>query len=172
MTTSRRLLALVAALLLGGLSLAACGDDSDDASGAVDGLEVTGAWARTSPMMATAGAAYMQITSNDDDRIVSASVPADVAAAVEIHEVVPVEMADGDMADGDMGDDEMADHDMGDGEEPMMDMPMTMRELQGGLELPAGETVTLQPGGYHIMLLDLPDALEIGETFELELTLE
>ena len=71
MTTSRRLLALVAALLLGGLSLAACGDDSDDASGAPDGLEVTGAWARNSPMMATAGAAYMQVTSSEDDRIVS-----------------------------------------------------------------------------------------------------
>ena len=32
---------------------------------------------------------------------------------------------------------------------------MRMRELSDGLELPAGKTVELAPGGYHIMLMNL-----------------
>ncbi len=32
---------------------------------------------------------------------------------------------------------------------------MTMAAVKGGLELPAGKTVELKPGGYHIMLMDL-----------------
>src|SRR5690606_34829876 len=31
---------------------------------------------------------------------------------------------------------------------------MRMRELSGGLDLPAGKTVELKPGGYHVMLMD------------------
>jgi len=40
------------------------------------------------------------------------------------------------------------------------------------LEIPAGETVSLEPGGYHIMLLDLASPLEEGSTVELTLTFE
>ena len=36
---------------------------------------------------------------------------------------------------------------------------MRMRAVQGGLDLPAGKTVELKPGSYHIMLLDLKTAL-------------
>ncbi len=32
---------------------------------------------------------------------------------------------------------------------------MTMRAVQGGLELPAGKAVELKPGAYHVMLMDL-----------------
>ena len=32
---------------------------------------------------------------------------------------------------------------------------MTMRAVQGGLDLPAGKAVELKPGGYHVMLMDL-----------------
>jgi len=32
---------------------------------------------------------------------------------------------------------------------------MKMQALPDGLELPAGKTVELKPGGYHLMLLDL-----------------
>ena len=32
---------------------------------------------------------------------------------------------------------------------------MRMRELEKGLEIPAGATVTLKPGGYHIMFMEL-----------------
>lgn len=32
---------------------------------------------------------------------------------------------------------------------------MKMRAVAGGLDLPAGKTVELKPGGYHVMLMDL-----------------
>ena len=32
---------------------------------------------------------------------------------------------------------------------------MKMRAVEGGLDLPAGKTVELKPGGYHVMLMDL-----------------
>ncbi|MBN2470223.1 MAG: copper chaperone PCu(A)C [Anaerolineae bacterium] len=49
---------------------------------------------------------------------------------------------------------------------------MRMRPLPDGLEIPAGETVTLQPGGYHIMLMDLQHDLTAGESITLLLTFE
>ncbi len=36
---------------------------------------------------------------------------------------------------------------------------MKMRAVAGGLDLPAGKTVELKPGGYHIMLMDLKTPL-------------
>lgn len=47
-----------------------------------------------------------------------------------------------------------------------------MRPLENGLELPAGETVKLAPGGYHIMMIGLTQDLTAGMTFELTLTFE
>ena len=41
-----------------------------------------------------------------------------------------------------------------------------------GLELPAGKTVALQPGGYHVMLMDLKQPLKAGDTVPLTLTIE
>lgn len=36
---------------------------------------------------------------------------------------------------------------------------MKMRAVEGGLSLPAGKTVELKPGGYHVMLMDLKSPL-------------
>ncbi|MDI9330413.1 MAG: copper chaperone PCu(A)C [Alphaproteobacteria bacterium] len=38
---------------------------------------------------------------------------------------------------------------------------MRMSALPNGLELPAGKTVELKPGGYHVMLMDLKAALPV-----------
>ncbi len=40
------------------------------------------------------------------------------------------------------------------------------------LELPAGKTVKLEPGGYHIMLFDIRHSLVAGQKLKLELTVE
>ena len=37
---------------------------------------------------------------------------------------------------------------------------MRMRAVAGGLDLPAGKTVELKSGGYHVMLMDLKTALK------------
>ena len=44
--------------------------------------------------------------------------------------------------------------------------------MQPAIDLPAGQTVELAPGGLHIMLIGLSRALEEGQTFPLTLTFE
>ena len=46
---------------------------------------------------------------------------------------------------------------------------MKMRAVQGGLDLPAGKTVELKPGGYHVMLMDLKAALPKDTTVPMTL---
>jgi len=53
----------------------------------------------------------------------------------------------------------------------MQGMVMKMRPLSG-LDIPAGQPVTLKPGGDHIMLMGLNQALRPGETFPLTLDFE
>lgn len=47
---------------------------------------------------------------------------------------------------------------------------MMMRELEAGLPLPAGQAVSLAPGGNHIMLMGVTDPLRAGDTVPLTLT--
>lgn len=47
-----------------------------------------------------------------------------------------------------------------------------MREIEGGLEIPAGGAVTLAPGGKHIMLMGLTGPLAEGAEITLTLTFE
>lgn len=47
---------------------------------------------------------------------------------------------------------------------------MRMRAVPA-LDLPAGKTVALKPGGYHVMLMELKQALPQGSTVPLTLTL-
>ena len=49
---------------------------------------------------------------------------------------------------------------------------MRMRPLTKGLELPAGTAVQLQPGGYHLMLMDLKLPLQKDTTIPVTLTLQ
>ncbi|MGZ9098937.1 MAG: copper chaperone PCu(A)C [Brevundimonas sp.] len=49
---------------------------------------------------------------------------------------------------------------------------MMMNELREGLALPAGETVALEPGGNHLMLLGVKEPLVAGDTVALTLTFE
>lgn len=170
----RRMIALAAVATL---SLVACG--GDDASNtsmtsntsmnteapSESGIEVTGAWARTSPMMASMGAAYMTIVSANGDRLLAASVDSSIADHAEVHEVVPSDGTDTSMA---------PDTSMAMGSDTSMSMPsteMVMREVES-IDLPAGEMVMLKPGGYHVMLIDLVSPLEIGQTFDVTLTFE
>jgi len=49
---------------------------------------------------------------------------------------------------------------------------MKMRELAEGLEIPAGATVALAPGGYHIMFMGLNQAFVEGESITITLVFE
>ncbi|MGE3074933.1 MAG: copper chaperone PCu(A)C [Dehalococcoidia bacterium] len=47
-----------------------------------------------------------------------------------------------------------------------------MQEKEGGFPVPAKGELMLQPGGYHVMLMNLKEPLKAGETVELELQFE
>ena len=49
---------------------------------------------------------------------------------------------------------------------------MTMKQLADGLEIPAGGEVTLKPGSFHIMFMDLKKPVRQGEPFKGTLTFE
>lgn len=53
----------------------------------------------------------------------------------------------------------------------MVDDVMKMREIDG-LDLPAGQTVELKPGGYHIMLMSLHAQVKGGDSVPITLTFE
>ncbi len=130
-------------LLLTVLALAFAG------CGGGDDISIDGEWARNSPKRADRGAVYMNIESADGDRLVSASVDSSIAAKVEVHETVPV-----------------------DGETNEEGMAMMMMQEVAAIDLPAGETVVLKPGGLHIMFIDLARPLELGEKIDLTLNFE
>ena len=48
----------------------------------------------------------------------------------------------------------------------------TMREVDDGIAINPGGHVSLQPGGYHVMLLGVEEIPEIGSTFEVVLDFE
>jgi copper(I)-binding protein len=147
----------VSLLVVVALLAAACGDDDGGAVGAGGGVSVANAWSRNSPAVAGAAAVYVDITNDGDaaDRLVRASVPASTAGKVELHETTAAPMPSS-MSPTTMG-----------GAAPMM----TMKPVSS-IAVPAGQTVKLQPGGYHIMLMDLPAQLEVGSRFDVTLTFD
>jgi len=100
---------------------------------------VKDAWVRGTVPAQKATGAFMQITSIQGGKLVSAASP--VAGTVEIHEM---------KMEGDV---------------------MKMAAVSG-LDLPAGKTVELKPGGYHVMLLDLKQQLKDGDVVPFSVTVE
>ena len=98
-----------------------------------DAVEVQGAWTRTTVTGQSAAGVYLRLTAATASRLVEVHTP--VAGMAAVHEM---RMDNGAVA--------FASNHAG---------VMRMRELSDGLELPAGKTVELAPGGYHIMLMNL-----------------
>jgi copper(I)-binding protein len=164
----KKMLVLFAAVLtLGGL-VAACG--SDDSTSSSDQVSVNDAWTRITTPTATTGAVYMDLESPDGDRLMKASVPSDVAGKTEIHETVGGEAADGEAMDPAM--EGTMEGQGATGEDSAMSGAMMGMRPIDSLELPAGEEVALEPGGYHIMLMDLVQPIEEGDTVPVTLTFE
>jgi hypothetical protein len=136
---------LAASIILAGGAVAAQDEMGDEpasmspteATGS--GLQIMEAWARESPMLDLAGAAYMVIRNGTDadDALVGASSPA--AAVVELHLSSM-------------------------NEEGMMSMNQVTE-----IPVPAGGEAVLKPGSYHVMLIDLIEPLEAGSEIELAL---
>lgn len=99
-------------------------------------------WIRQPPPSAQVAAGYMRIKNPGADTDRLLAVETAAAARVEIHEMEEV------------------------------DGIMRMREVQGGLEVPASGQVALMPGGYHLMLVEPREGLVAGEQLEATLVFE
>jgi copper(I)-binding protein len=99
----------------------------------VGSMHISQPWARATPKGASSAAGYMTITNKGSTADRVSCVSSDAAAQCQIHSMT---------MDGGV---------------------MKMRPVEGGLEIKPGETVTLQPGGFHMMLVDLKHPLEAGQ---------
>jgi hypothetical protein len=79
----KRVTVVIAVFVLLALAVAACGGASGTSG---SGITVSGAWARPSPMIESAVAAYMILQNNGATEDKLLSVESDVAKNVELHE--------------------------------------------------------------------------------------
>lgn len=108
----------------------------------VGGLEIGHPWARATPKAAPVGGGYLTVRNTGSTDDRLVAVEAGVSSKVEIHEM---------SMDGGV---------------------MKMRALDQGLPVPAGETVELKPGGYHVMFIGLAAPFEAGKAFKGKLVFE
>lgn len=86
-------------------------------------------------------AAFGVLTNDSDDDVTVVAAHSPASARLELHETTAG--ADGTMA---------------------------MREIDGGFTIPAGEDLTLEPGGNHLMFMDLTAPLHPGDDVSFTLT--
>jgi len=99
-------------------------------------------WARATPGGAKTGAVYMTLDNKSGTADRLTGASSDVADKLQIHEM------------------------------KVENGVMKMREIAGGLSIPASGSVVLKPGSYHVMLIGLKKPLTVGEKFPLTLTFE
>ncbi len=99
-------------------------------------LKISAPWARATPNGASVGGGYLTITNTGTESDRFVGGASTVAKEVQIHEMT--------MANG----------------------VMKMRPVAGGLEIKPGQTVKLNPGGYHIMFMGMKQQLKEGEHFK------
>lgn len=135
------------AVVVAGL-VAACGSDASTATFAVEA-----AWSRPTPSMATNGVIYMTVTTDVDDVLVAAEVPSSVALRAELHES---------MSSGAAGSGHHGGGDAESGEAAHVEE----------FAVTVGTPLVFEPGGNHVMLIDLVQPLAIGDRFSLTLRFE
>lgn len=99
----------------------------------VGSLEISHPTVRATPPNAPVSGGYLTIKNTGSDADRLIGGSAAFAGKVEVHEM---------KMDGDV---------------------MKMREVEGGLEIPAGGEVVLKPGGLHIMFMKLSERMTEGE---------
>ena len=131
---------------LGGIGVAQSDDDvmnaTEPETSMDDGLTVEGVWSRPSAAVDGVAAAYMTLRNSSDVDEVFITAASPAAGAVELHETT--EDAEG-----------------------MMSMSPV-----ASITVPAGGDVVLEPGGYHLMLVDLPEPLAEGDSVDLTLVFQ
>lgn len=103
-------------------------------------LEITGGWARAMLPGQPAGGAYATIANKGGEPDRLVAASSPAAGKVEIHTMAVVNDV------------------------------MTMRPVEGGLEIPAGGKVEMKPGGFHMMFMQVSEPFKKGG--EVAVTLE
>jgi periplasmic copper chaperone A len=94
------------------------------------------AWARATPKGASVGGGYMKITNSGTAPDHLIGGSTEISRDVEVHEM------------------------------KMEGGVMMMRPVAGGIEIEPGQTVTLDPSGYHVMFVGLKEQLKQGDHFK------
>lgn len=145
-TTHRALLAAFVALCLATPAFSHNGIDHSAAGEmapiTIGDIAITGPFTRATLPNAPVGGGFLTLTNNGASDDRLVSVSSPIARDAQIHEMA---------MEGDV---------------------MKMRQLVDGLVIPAGQSVVLEPGGYHIMFMGLTQALVEGETVPVTLTFE
>ncbi len=105
-------------------------------------LVITQPWSRATPNGAKVAAGYLQITNKGTAEDHFIAVSTERAASGEIHEMA------------------------------MNNGVMTMRPLDKGLAIAPGQTVTLAPGGYHLMFMQPKVPFKEGDKIPVTLSFE
>jgi len=105
-------------------------------------LQVSGPWARATPNGSKIGGGFVKITNNDHHPDKLVAASLEVAGTTQIHEM---------KMEGDV---------------------MKMAELPNGLEIAPHATLSLEPGKFHLMFMDLKQPLKEGDHLKGSLTFE
>ncbi|ESR27076.1 DUF1775 domain-containing protein [Lutibaculum baratangense] len=122
---------------------AAPGHAAEEPGSAVLGdISISRAWIRATPPAAKVAGGYLTVTNAGEEDDTLVGGSVFFADGFEIHEM------------------------------SMVNGVMQMRELPRGLKVPAGQTVTFEPGGLHLMLTNVKDPPAEGEFLKLTLRFE
>jgi copper(I)-binding protein len=113
-----------------------------DAGVTLGTLTISGAFARATLPNAPVGGGFLTITNNGKEADKLVSITSPASADVQIHEM------------------------------KMEGEVMKMRELSDGVDIPAGGTVALMPGGMHLMFMKPTKPFVVGQTVPLTLTFQ
>lgn len=105
-------------------------------------LKIDHPWSRATPHGAQVAGGYLVIENKGADADRLVSATSEIAGRVEIHEMA------------------------------VQDGIMKMRPLARGLEIKPGATAKLEPGGFHVMFMNLKRPLKQGEKFKGTLVFE
>ncbi|MEN5084525.1 copper chaperone PCu(A)C [Bosea sp. TWI1241] len=128
--------------LLAALALTLAGGAALAHDYTVGPLKIGHPWTRATPAGAKVAGGYLSVRNTGADADRLVGATSEIAGRVEVHEMA------------------------------VKDGVMTMRPLNDGLPVKAGETVELKPGGLHIMFLDLKRQLKEGEKVKGQLRFE
>ena len=105
-------------------------------------LVITQAWSRATPGGAKTGGGFLTIENKGSAPDKLIGASAEVAGKVELHEMT------------------------------VNNGVMKMRPVEGGLTIDPGKTVKLEPGGLHLMMMDLKSPLKQGDRMPVTLQFE